>query len=65
MTTSAAEVFSERAALLPARQATGVKLYAEDGWIFREHPGKGIECICRYEDANIAVLAEHSVQLLR
>jgi len=24
--------------------------YAEDGWVFREIPGKGIECVGRYED---------------
>jgi len=25
------------------------RFYAEDGWIFREYPGKGIEVIGRYE----------------
>jgi hypothetical protein len=25
------------------------RFYAEDGWIFREYPGKGIEIICRYD----------------
>lgn len=25
------------------------RFYAEDGWVFREYPGKGIEIICRYE----------------
>ncbi len=25
------------------------RFYAEDGWIFREYPGKGIELVCRYE----------------
>jgi hypothetical protein len=30
--------------------AGGTSYYAEDGWVFREFPGKGIECIGRYED---------------
>jgi hypothetical protein len=28
----------------------GSSYYAEDGWVFREFPGKGIECVGRYED---------------
>ncbi len=28
----------------------GSRYYAEDGWVFREFPGKGIECVGRYED---------------
>jgi len=32
------------------------KFYAEDGWLFREHPGKRVECLCRYgDDANAAL----------
>jgi hypothetical protein len=31
------------------------RFYAEDGWIFREYPGKGIEIICRYEPPATAV----------
>jgi hypothetical protein len=26
-------------------------LFAEDGWIFRERPGKGVECIRRDDEA--------------
>ena len=26
------------------------KFYIEDGWVFREHHGKYVECICRSED---------------
>jgi hypothetical protein len=29
--------------------------YAEDGWVFREIPGKGIECVGRYEDLKSAL----------
>ncbi len=25
------------------------ELFIEDGWVFREHHGKHIECICRSE----------------
>ena len=27
------------------------KLIAEDGWIFSELPGKGVECVRRYDEA--------------
>ena len=27
------------------------KYYFEDGWVFREHHGRYIECVCRLEDA--------------
>lgn len=34
------------------------RFYAEDGWVFREYPGKGIEIICRYEPQAGRVLAK-------
>jgi hypothetical protein len=34
------------------------KLYTEDGWIFREQPGKGIECLSRYDGAESVTLAQ-------
>lgn len=32
--------------------------YIEDGWVFREHHGKYVECICRTEEIP-AVPAHH------
>jgi hypothetical protein len=29
---------------------TGTKLFFEDGWIFAQQPGKGVECLRRIED---------------
>lgn len=26
------------------------RFYIEDGWVFREHHGKYVECICRSDD---------------
>lgn len=34
----------------------GSRFYAEDGWVFREYPGKGIEIICRYQPQVTRVL---------
>ncbi len=31
--------------------APDTKYYFEDGWVFREHHGRYIECVCRVEDA--------------
>jgi len=36
----------------------GSRYYAEDGWVFREYPGKGIECVGRYEDLKGTVRLE-------
>jgi hypothetical protein len=35
----------------PAKGAPEGNLFAEDGWIFRERPGKGVECIRRDDEA--------------
>ena len=44
----------------PARLSVGghseERFYIEDGWIFREHHGKFVECICRSDE--IASLPE-------
>lgn len=34
----------------PARAAAQETYYIEDGWVFREHHGKYVECICRTEE---------------
>lgn len=26
------------------------RFFAEDGWVFRERPGQGIECVARYDE---------------
>lgn len=51
-------VFSEKTLdSLAGHSAPEVKFYTEDGWVFREHPGKGIECVGRSEDVYAADLA--------
>lgn len=37
-----------------ARAAAQEAYYIEDGWVFREHHGKYVECICRTEDISSA-----------
>jgi hypothetical protein len=32
------------------------RFYFEDGWVFREHHGRFVECICRFEDIHVANL---------
>ena len=34
---------------IPSRAAQE-SFYIEDGWVFREHHGKYVECICRTEE---------------
>ncbi len=34
----------------PSRATAQEAYYIEDGWVFREHHGKYVECICRTED---------------
>jgi hypothetical protein len=37
--------------------------YIEDGWVFREHHGKYVECICRTEE--IPAVAENDLPALQ
>jgi hypothetical protein len=47
----------------PAKAAAKENLFAEDGWIFREQPGKGVECIRRDDDAQtVGVTRTNPVQ---
>ena len=40
---------------LAERRANGeIMTYVRDGWVFRERPGKRIECVGRYDDAVMA-----------
>jgi hypothetical protein len=38
-----------------ARRAAQEQFVFEDGWVFREHHGKYVECICRAEEFRAAV----------
>jgi hypothetical protein len=38
-----------RAARTPAPASAEARFFAEDGWVFRERPGQGIECVARYD----------------
>jgi hypothetical protein len=35
---------------VPSRVTAQETYYIEDGWVFREHHGKYVECICRTEE---------------
>ena len=39
------------------------KYYIEDGWVFREHHGKYVECICRTEEISTAPAHALTVQM--
>jgi hypothetical protein len=43
-----------------ATDESQTKFYFEDGWVFREHHGKYVECICRFEDIQVANLFQPS-----
>ncbi len=63
---SSMRTITESAQVLPfptleRREASETKLYAEDGWVFREHPGKRIECVCRYGDTDSLELLQRDV----
>jgi len=49
-----ARIIETRASLAgaPRRGADAAqeRFYVEDGWVFREHHGKYVECICRSEE---------------
>jgi hypothetical protein len=36
---------------------SGTKLFAEDGWIFSQQPGKGVECLRRYDESMLSMLS--------
>lgn len=45
-------------AAVQATIATGDRLVIEDGWVFREHHGKFVECICRVDEVPPARLTK-------
>jgi hypothetical protein len=36
------------------QEKSQISVFFEDGWVFRERPGKRIECVGRYDDAVMA-----------
>jgi hypothetical protein len=61
-----AQVFPRKVSDMPAGlSASEAKFYAEDGWVFRERAGKGIECVGRYEDAQVMDLWRAGPERLR
>jgi hypothetical protein len=46
---TASETLDLAAALKPA----GAKFFAEDGWLFSQVPGKGVECLRRIDEASV------------
>ncbi len=47
----------------PSRAAAQEAYYIEDGWVFREHHGKYVECICRAED--IPAVPAHNMPVFK
>lgn len=45
-----ARIIALRNGYVPAESHAQEKFFIEDGWVFREHHGKYVECICRSED---------------
>jgi hypothetical protein len=45
-----ARIVALREGGVPSSDAAQEKFFIEDGWVFREHHGKYVECICRSED---------------
>lgn len=41
---------------------TEERFFVEDGWVFREHHGKYVECVCRSDE--MALLSEELRQAL-
>lgn len=61
-----AQVFPRKVSDMPADlNASEAKFYAEDGWVFKERAGKGIECVGRYEDAQVMDLWRSDAGRLR
>jgi hypothetical protein len=56
-------LMNETAPEMPEAQAAGAgsSYYAEDGWVFREFPGKRIECVGRYEDLKGELKLDHAI----
>ncbi len=48
--TGQARIIALRNGYVPSDSNAQEKFYIEDGWVFREHHGKFVECICRSED---------------
>jgi hypothetical protein len=48
--TGQARTAALRSGYFPAQNDGQEKFIVEDGWVFREHHGKYVECICRSED---------------
>ena len=49
---------SQKADEAVTTQGPEVKLIAEDGWVFIERPGKGIECVRRFDAAELEVSSQ-------
>jgi len=48
----------ETAANIGAEIPSGTSLFAEDGWIFSQQPGKGVECLRRYDESMLGMLSQ-------
>lgn len=56
-----ARIIALRNAGVPPSDAAHEKFYVEDGWVFREHHGKYVECICRSEDISTTLVQPQPV----
>jgi|GEM_PF-6594354 hypothetical protein len=62
--TGQARIIALRNGYVPPETHAQEKFYIEDGWVFREHHGKYVECICRSEEvpsiqANLPAAQQH------
>jgi hypothetical protein len=55
--TRQARVIALNKGRLPVHGAAQETFVFEDGWVFREHHGKYVECICRFEEFSSATSA--------
>jgi len=61
-----AEIVRLKEIEVPAAHGSGyARFFVEDGWVFREHHGKHVECICRSENADLSDLSRAAVGRLR
>ncbi len=54
--TGASRNVARKGTIVRVGSHTQEKFFVEDGWVFREHHGKYVECICRSDE--IAKLPE-------
>jgi hypothetical protein len=60
-----ARIVALRSGQTPGPRHAHEKIIIEDGWVFREHHGKYVECICRSDEILPLVTHEETTASLR